>query len=287
MTRLRSLLFVPGDRPDRIAKALDTGADAIILDLEDLVAPARKPLARSAIAECLDAAPRMAALFMRINPGKIPSTRSRIWAVVSAGRPDAIVLPKAEGADTVRELLQRMSVACPILPIATETPKAVFALGSYQVVAKHLIGITWGAEDLPAAIGASSSRDAEGRYRPPYELARSLTLFGAHAAGVPAIETVYPALRDLDGLRAYARRAMFDGFTAMMAVHPSQVPVINDAFTPTEEAVRQARAVVAAFAANPGAGVLELGGQMIDAPHLKQAKNILQRAGLGIDGHRS
>lgn len=286
VTRLRSLLFVPGDRPDRIAKALDTGADAIILDLEDSVAPARKPLARSAIAECLNAAPRRAALFMRINPVDSEHAVADL-ALVSAGRPDAIVLPKAEGADTVRELLQRMSVACPILPIATETPKAVFALGSYQAVAEHLIGISWGAEDLPAAIGASSSRDAEGRYRPPYELARSLTLFGAHAAGVPAIETVYPALRDLDGLRAYARRAMFDGFTAMMAVHPSQVPVINDAFTPTEEAVQQARAVVAAFAANPGAGVLELGGQMIDAPHLKQAKNILQRAGLGIDGHRS
>jgi citrate lyase subunit beta / citryl-CoA lyase len=279
VTRLRSLLFVPGDRPDRMTKAMDTGVDAIILDLEDSVAPARKSLARSAIVAGLSATPRRTALFVRINPIGSEHTVADL-ALVNAGRPDAVVLPKAEGADSVRQLLREMSAPCPILPIATETPKAVFALGTYQAVAEHLIGVTWGAEDLPAAIGASSSRDADGRYRPPYELARSLTLFAAHAAGVPAIETVYPAIRDLDGLRSYARHAMLDGFAAMMAVHPSQVPIINDAFTPTEEAVRQARAIVATFAANPGAGVLELGGRMIDAPHLKQAKNILQRAGV-------
>lgn len=282
MNRLRSLLFVPADRPDRIAKAFDTEADAVILDLEDSVVPARKSLARSAILDCLNSPPRRPALFVRINPIGSAHAAADLEAI-GAGRPDAIVLPKAEGADTVRQLLQRLSNPCPVLPIATETAKAVFALATYQIVAEHLIGLTWGAEDLPAAIGASSSRDADGRYRPPYELVRSLTLFGAHAAGVAAIETVYPAIRDLEGLNAYARQAMLDGFTGMMAVHPSQVPLINDAFTPTEEAVRHARAVVAAFAANPGAGVLDLGGRMIDAPHLKQAQNILRRAGHAID----
>lgn len=286
VTRLRSLLFVPGDRPDRVGKAVDSGADAIILDLEDSVVPAQKSAARSAVVESLNARPRRAALFVRINPIGSEHTAADL-AVVAAGRPDAVVLPKAEGADSVCQLLQRMSAPCPILPIATETPNAVFQLGTYQAVAEHLIGLTWGAEDLPAAIGASSSRDADGRYRPPYELARSLTLFGAHAASVAAIETVYPAFRDLDGLRAYARQAMLDGFSAMMAIHPSQVAVINEAFTPTEDAVQHARAVVAAFEANPGAGALQLDGRMIDAPHLKQAKNILQRAGLGLDEHRS
>lgn len=283
MNRLRSLLFVPGDRPDRIAKALDTEADAVILDLEDLVVRAHKSLARSAILECLTTATRRTAIFVRINPIETEHAAADL-EVVSAGAPDAIVLPKAEGADTVRQLVQRLTNPPPILSIATETAKAVFTLGTYQMVAEHLIGITWGAEDLPASIGASSSRDLDGRYRPPYELVRSLTLFGAHAAGVAAIETVYPAIRDLEGLKAYARQAMLDGFTGMMAVHPSQVPIINDAFTPTDEAVRHARAVVAAFAANPGAGVLDLDGRMIDAPHLKQAQNILKRAGLAPDG---
>jgi citrate lyase subunit beta/citryl-CoA lyase len=282
MNRLRSLLFVPGDRPDRFAKAVDTGADAVILDLEDSVAPARKSLARSAIFECLTTATRRSALFVRINPIETEHAVADL-ETVSAGAPDAIVLPKAEGADTVRLLLQRLTNPGPVLPIATETAKAVFTLGTYQMVAEHLVGITWGAEDLPAAIGASSSRAADGRYRPPYELVRSLTLFGAHAAGVAAIETVYPAIRDLEGLKAYAQQAMLDGFTGMMAVHPSQVPIINDAFTPTDEAVRHARAVVAAFAANPDAGVLDFDGRMIDAPHLKQAQNILKRAGHAID----
>jgi citrate lyase subunit beta/citryl-CoA lyase len=204
MTRLRSLLFVPGDRPDRITKAMDSGADAIILDLEDSVVPAHKSLARSAVIDCLNTTkPRRAALFVRINPIGSEHMAPDL-TVVAARRPDAVVLPKAEGADTVRQLLQHMSVPCLILPIATETASAVFKLGTDQAVAEHLIGITWGAEDLPAAIGASTSRDTDGRYRPPYELARSLTLFGAHAAGVAAIGTVYPAYRDLDGLQAYA-----------------------------------------------------------------------------------
>jgi citrate lyase subunit beta/citryl-CoA lyase len=195
---------------------------------------------------------------------------------VLGSQPDGLVLPKAEGADSVRHLADRSGV--PILPIATETPAAVFRLGEYADVASELAGLTWGAEDLPAAIGASASRDADGGYLPPYQLARSLTLFGAAAAGVNAIETVYPDIRDLGGLERVAAAAARDGFTGMMAIHPTQVPVINAAFTPSAEAVAGARAIVAAFDASPGAGALQLDGRMIDAPHLKQARRILERA---------
>ena len=274
--RLRSLLFVPGDRPERMEKALGLGADALILDLEDAVAPAARPAARAATAAFLRAARRGPALFVRVNPLDGGLIDDDLAAVLDA-RPDALVLPKAEGAASVAALAAKGG-AVPILPIATETPAAIFQLGSYGAVAERLIGLTWGAEDLPAAIGAATSREADGRYTPPYELVRSLALFAAHAAGVPAIETVYPALRDLDGLAAYAARARRDGFTGMMAIHPAQLPVINAAFTPSEAELAHARAVVAAFAAAPDAGALQLDGRMIDAPHLKQARRLLAQA---------
>jgi len=280
--RLRSLLFVPGDRPDRMEKALASGADALILDLEDAVTPAARPQARLEVAAFLARADRAAAkLFVRVNPLDSSDIGADMEAI-AGGRPDGIVFPKAEGAASVEAMSRRMTMrefVCPILPIATETPAAIFQLGSYGAVAERLCGLTWGAEDLPAAIGAATSREEDGRYTPPYELARSLTLFGAHAAGIPAIETVFPAFRDLDGLRAYADRAARDGFTGMMAIHPAQVPVINAAFTPSAEALAYARAVVAAFAANPEAGALQLDGKMIDAPHLKQARRLLERNG--------
>jgi len=154
----------------------------------------------------------------------------------------------------------------------------MFQLGTYAIVARRLLGLTWGAEDLPAVIGASTSREADGRYTPPYEVVRSLALFGAHAAGVPAIETVYPDFRDMDGLAAYAARGRRDGFTGMMAIHPAQVPVINAAFTPSADEIAHARAIVDLFAANPGAGALQLDGRMVDAPHLKQAEALLALA---------
>lgn len=279
--RLRSLLFVPGDRPDRMEKALGSGADALILDLEDAVTPAARPQARAEVAAFLARAPREVALLVRVNPLDSGDTLADLDAI-AAMRPDGIVFPKAEGADSVEEIARRLTsrgLACPILPIATETPRAIFQLGSYGVVADRLCGLTWGAEDLPAAIGAATSREPDGRYTPPYEMARSLALFGAHAAGVAAIETVFPAFRDMDGLAAYAARAARDGFTGMMAIHPAQVPVINAAFTPSAEAVAHARAVVAAFDANPDAGALQIDGRMIDAPHLKQALHILAQAG--------
>jgi citrate lyase subunit beta/citryl-CoA lyase len=279
--RLRSLLFVPGDRPDRFEKAAASGADALILDLEDSVAASAKAAARAAVARRLREPHGDLRLFVRINPlDTLLEEQDR--AALEGLSPDAILLPKAEGAASIRRLAARLAASridAPILPIATETPAAIFQLGSYAGTSQHLIGLTWGAEDLPAAIGAASSREEDGRYTPPYEMVRSLTLFGAHAAGVPAIDTVYPALRDRDGLNAYARRAARDGFTGMMAIHPDQVATINAAFTPDADQVAQARRIVAAFAAASGAGALQLDGRMVDAPHLKQARALLDRAG--------
>ncbi|MBA4761573.1 CoA ester lyase [Sphingomonas sp.] len=275
--RLRSLLFVPGDRPDRMEKALASGADALILDLEDSVTPERKGDARAAVAAFLARKHSGPALWVRINPLDSGMTQDDLAAARGA---DGIVLPKsASGADVAALDAMLSGVSARILPIATETPAAIFGLGSYAGCSPRLAGITWGAEDLPAAIGAQSSREADGRYTPPYEMIRGLTLFGAHAAGVAPIETVYPDFRDAEGLAAYCARAMRDGFTGMMAIHPAQVPVINAAFTPSDAAIAHALAVVAAFAANPGAGALQLDGKMIDAPHLKAARALLVRAG--------
>lgn len=275
---IRSLLFVPADRPERMEKALTYGADALILDLEDAVAANAKSAARHAVESFL--ANHMGGptkLLVRVNPLGGEHIAADLDAI-SKGHPAGLLLPKAEGSTSVLALAAQMgarSIAAPILPIATETPAALFQLGSYAAVAPFLLGLTWGAEDLPAAIGAITSREADGRYTPPYELARSLTLFGAHAAGVPAIETVFPAFRDLDGLAAYAARGRRDGFSGMMAIHPVQVEIINAAFTARPEDLVRARAVIAAFDAQPGAGAVQLDGSMIDAPHLKQARRLL------------
>jgi citrate lyase subunit beta/citryl-CoA lyase len=279
--KLRSLLFVPGDRPERMEKARRVEADALILDLEDSVTIARKAAARSAVAEFLNRTRGALQRFVRINSLASKFADQDLEAVIGE-RPDAIVLPKAEGAASIRDLDTRLArmgdVFPPVLPIATETPKAVFRLAEYAEVADRLAGLTWGAEDLPAAVGALASRRDDGSYTPPYEVVRSLTLFGAAAAGAAAIETIFPAFRDLVGLAKYARRGMRDGFVGMMAIHPVQVAIINSAFTPTQDALDHARAVVDAFEANPAAGVIELNGQMIDAPHLKQARQLLRLA---------
>lgn len=257
-----------------MAKAATTGADALILDLEDSVAPDAKPDARAATTAFLNES-RTVPLFVRVNPLGSGLIADDLAAILPA-RPAGIVLPKAEGAASLTALDAMLAGSeAMILPITTETPAAVFALGSYGGVTSRLCGLTWGAEDLPAAIGANTSREADGSYTAPYQLARSLTLFGAHAAGVPAIETVYPDFRDLDGLAAYAALGRRDGFTGMMAIHPAQVPVINAAFTPSEAEVAHARRIVALFAAHPGAGVLSLDGKMLDAPHVKAAARIV------------
>lgn len=276
--RLRSMLFVPGDRPDRMAKAQQSGADALILDLEDSVTTEAKTRARAAIATFLATPHDGAARWVRINPLDSGMTADDLAAAHGA---DGIVLPKSgSGEDVARLDAMLAGISARILPIATETPAAVFGLGSYAGCSPRLAGITWGAEDLPAAIGAATSREADGRFTPPYEMIRALTLFGAHAAGVAAIETVYPDFRDSEGLERYCLRAMRDGFTGMMAIHPTQVDIINRAFTPSEAAVAHARHIVAAFAENPGVGALQLDGRMLDAPHLKQAEALLRRAGV-------
>lgn len=281
--RLRSLLFVPGDRAERFAKAAASGADAIILDLEDSVSPANKEAARAAVAEYL-LGDREVVTLVRVNPLDGHMTAADVAAIAGA-RPDAIMLPKAEGAPSIQQLdiilrseSERDVSLPPILPIATEKPAAIFTLGSYRDVRDRLLGLTWGAEDLPAAIGATTSRNDDGSYTSPYEVARALTLFAAHGAGAAAIDTVFPAIKNEAGLAAYAARARRDGFTGMMAIHPSQVEPINAAFTPAAEEVARAQAIVDAFAANPGVGVLQVDGKMVDAPHLKQAQHILSLA---------
>ncbi len=273
--RLRSLLFVPGDRPERFDKAVASGADAVILDLEDSVSAQNKPQAREAVRDFVTRRAADAKLVVRINPLATPACDDDLMALADINA-FAIMLPKAEGALSVRRLASRLSPAVPILPIATETPAAIFEIGSYRDVASHLCGLTWGAEDLPAAIGAAAAREADGRYTAPYELARSLVLFGAHAATVPAIETVYPDFRDLGGLATYAARARRDGFSGMMAIHPNQVEPINHAFTPDAAEIAWAEKVASAFAASPDSGVVQIDGRMLDLPHLKLAKRILE-----------
>ncbi|WP_293880496.1 CoA ester lyase, partial [Sphingomonas sp.] len=250
-------------------------------DLEDAVAPDRKALARTEIAAFLRGSDRALDLFVRVNPLDGGLTQRDLDIVVEA-RPTGFMLPKAEGRASidglVRMLAERGDDTSVILPIVTETPLAMFRLGDYADVAERLVGLTWGAEDLPAAIGAISARHDDGSYTAPYEIARAFTLFAATAAGVAPIETVFPTVRDLDGVARYAERGARDGFRGMMCIHPAQVAPVNAAFTPSDAAIAQAQAVIDAFAANPGAGVLTLDGKMIDMPHLTKAKALLARS---------
>jgi citrate lyase subunit beta/citryl-CoA lyase len=279
--RLRSLLFVPGDRPERMDKALGVGADALILDLEDSVAQSRKGQGRSSVAEFLMRTDVALPRFVRINPLGSGLAQADLEAVMPA-RPDALVLPKSTGAESIKELDRHLARfgpdLPPILPIATETPQALFGLGQYAAVAQRLAGLTWGVEDLSAAVGASTARESDELFTDPYRLVRSMALFAATAANVAPLETVFPAFHNLSGLTQYAQRGMRDGFAGMLAIHPSQVAVINEAFTPSAESLAHARAVVALFEANTGCGALALDGAMLDAPHLQQALRLLSRA---------
>jgi citrate lyase subunit beta/citryl-CoA lyase len=273
---MRSLLFVPGDRPERMKKARSLDADILILDLEDSVAASRKDDARKAVADFLGET-RAKPVFVRLNPAA--PMMERDLALIVRARPDGIVLPKAEGGACLADLDRRLDAlgdrhAC-ILPIATETPAAVFALGTYGNVTSRLCGLTRGAEDLSSAVGATSARESDGELTAPYQAVRSLALFAAHAAGVAAIETVYPALKDARGLMDYAMRARRDGFSGMLAIHPAQLAAIHAAFTPSKEEIAWARRVVEAFGEHPESGALQVDGQMMDAPHLKLAKRIL------------
>jgi citrate lyase subunit beta/citryl-CoA lyase len=286
----RSWLFVPADDEAKLAKALGAGADAVILDLEDSVALERKPHARALAMEFLQARPKPRATqaWVRINPMASGLAEDDL-AVVVAGGPDGVVLPKPDSAADVAALSSRLdgledaagleAGAIRILPIATETPRALFGLGRYADLRPgRLMGLTWGAEDLSTAVGAETNRAPDGGYTDLCRLARSLCLAGAAAANVPAFETVYPAFKDAAGLAAYAEQGRREGFVGMLAIHPAQVETINRVFTPSEQALARARRIVALFEANPGAGVLSLDGQMIDAPHLKQAKRLIGQA---------
>lgn len=275
--KLRSLLFVPADRPERYAKALESGADAIIIDLEDSVAPAKKPAARDAVKEFLSS-PREGTVLVRVNPVDGDDLPDDLEAVLPVP-PEGLMLPKAEGENSISTLSRMMDGASvPVLPICTETPGAVFELGSFRKASLPLLGMTWGAEDLSAAIGAATARNTDGTFTTPYLLARDLLLFAAHAAGVPAIETVYTDIRDLDGLTVYATKGRRDGFAGMMAIHPTQVEAINRAFEPTPAEIEWAQSIIAVFEANPGAGAIQHDGKMIDKPHLVQAQRILAQA---------
>ena len=283
--RLRSLLFVPGDSERKIAKAKACSADALILDLEDSVARSQKDAARHLIARIIvENAPRRWRLFVRINPLDSDEYDRDLLAIVKPGL-DAILLPKANGADDVAALseqLDRLEATAgmvagtvKIAVVATETPRAMFNLGSYAPAPARLIALTWGAEDLAAAIGATSNKENDGAWTSPYLQARGLALFAAAAAGIAPLDTLFDDFHDTNGLERDCRRSRRDGFTGRVAIHPDQVETINSAYSPSAEEIAQARRIVDAFAAQPAAGTLGIDGKMYDIPHLKAARKIL------------
>jgi citrate lyase subunit beta/citryl-CoA lyase len=288
---VRSLLFIPGDDERKLAKGPVSGADALILDLEDAVSEARKGTARGLTFEfikSLRAQERRPVLYVRINDLATSHWQDDLAGVIGA-RPDGILLPKARSGEDVHKLSIALHHAeeragagkgeTRIIVIASEVPASLLALQSYVGASTRLEGLTWGAEDLSAALGARGNREADGRaWRSVYRMARDLCLVTAVAAEVQPIDTVFVNFRDEEGLRAEACEAADDGFTGKMAIHPNQVAAINEAFTPTPDQVSLAEKTIAAFAANPEAGALALEGQMIDKAHVKRAERILARA---------
>jgi len=293
MTALRSFLFIPGDSDKKLSKVDGCGADAVILDLEDAVAPANKDMARDKVTTFLKDRPRegrKVQLWVRINPLDTAMALDDLAAVV-AGAPDGLMLPKANGPEDVQTLSHHLDAleaafgvargSIRILPVATETAIAPFRLGDYATAKlDRLAGLTWGAEDLAAAVGASTNLGPDGQWGLTFRMVRSLTLLAAHAAGVPAIDTLYVDFRDDDGLIASSQAARAEGFSGRIAIHPAQVAGINAAFTPSDDEIAHARRVIAAFDAAGNAGTVGLDGKMLDIPHLKQAKATLAAAGI-------
>lgn len=285
---VRSMLFVPADSERKMAKGTDTGADALILDLEDAVAPSRTHIARQMAVDYLRGRPDRSRqqLWVRINP--LDTEAALLDLVVAAGAPDGIVLPKVRSAAEVtrlsnyldalevREGIDKGSIR--IAPVATETPQALFTLGSYEGCTPRLAAITWGAEDIAAALGASTNRRPDGEYDTVYQLACALCLAAAHAAGVQPIDTIWADFKDDAGLLRDAQRARQRGFTGKIAIHPGQVATINAAFTPSSDELAWSRRVVEEFASNPGLGTVGMDGKMLDMPHLKQAQRVLALA---------
>ena len=287
---LRSWLFVPGDSEQKLAKAAGAGADAVILDLEDSVVSANKVLARDLTVGWLHAhrtqlTAQKVARWVRINPLDSPLWRDDLVSIMP-GAPDGIMLPKASGPEAVQQLaaelyeLEQRNAIAPgttrIMPLVSETAAAALTIPAYVTAPlPRLTGLTWGAEDLSAALGASRKRDQDGHWTDAFRFVRSQTLLAAHAKGVLPIETLFADFADLAGLKRAAETARADGFSGMLAIHPAQVSVINTAFNPSAEELAEARAIVAAFAENPAAGALQIAGRMIDRPHLTLAQRVL------------
>ncbi len=290
---MRSYLFAPGNNKDRVGKALRSDADAVVLDLEDSVAPDERGKARLVVREALEtlnadmnrAGPKP---FVRVNPLGSGDTCKDLDAIMP-GRPDGIILPKCRDGEDAARLSEMLAAkeneaaitagTVKLIVIATETARSIFGLGTYGGSTSRLIGLGWGAEDLSADIGATANRDANGQWLSPYMLARNLCLFGAHAARVEAIDTVYVNYSDMDGLKKECEQALQDGFRAKMAIHPAQLRVINDAFTPLKSQVDKARSIIEAFSRAGNAGVIAIEGEMFDRPHLTRAEKLVARAG--------
>jgi citrate lyase subunit beta/citryl-CoA lyase len=286
---MRSLLFVPGDSERKLEKGFASEADVVIVDLEDSVAPANKQAARRVAADFIAArrGAARAAVYVRVNDLTTGLTDDDLAALVPI-RPDGVMLPKSNGGSDVQLLSAKLRVheaeagladgGIEILPIITETAAGVFAASTYAGASARLSGLTWGAEDLSAAVGARAARDQAGRYTQVFQFARAMTILAASSADVAAVDTVFPNFRDSAGFAAECAEAERDGFTAKMAIHPDQVPVINAAFTPSREAIERAAAIVAAFAAAGNPGVVGIEGKMFDRPHLRLAERLLARA---------
>jgi len=282
--KMRSWLFAPGDSERKMAKAIEGDADIVLFDLEDAVVAENKLLARSMVNAVLRANPaEQARMWVRINPLDGPYALADLAAIMPA-KPGGIMLPKVYGRADVEKLDHMLSVlevandieqgSTPVIVLITETAEAMFHTGSYKD-APRVAALTWGAEDLAAAIGASANRNADGSYGFTYELARSLTLLGAASAGVNAIDTISADFKDLDALRLRAEKVRRDGFRGMLAIHPAQVPVINAAFTPSTDEIAEAQEIVNVFAANPGMGAIAWKGGMLDLPFLTRARQVL------------
>ncbi len=274
---MRSLLFVPADSERKIEKAMTSGADVVILDLEDSVAAQNKPAARALAAETLGTSRSGPHIYVRVNALDTGLTSDDLAVVLPAG-PDGLVQPKTETGACVEKLAELAGTDLPVIAIATETATAMFGLGTYGGIAGKLQGMAWGAEDLSNALGAQANRGADGLLTEPYRLARSLCLFGARAAGVEPVDTVYVDFRDAGGLELDCMQAARDGFTSKMAIHPAQIEVINRIFTPSQEQVAEARSIIDAFAEAGNAGVVGIGGKMYDIPHLNRSRKLLERA---------
>jgi len=275
MMHPRSWLFVPADSDRKIAKALDSAADAIIFDLEDSVAPAQKPAARE-ILRGLEPRAGGPSWWVRVNPLASEFLKDDLEVLANGGI-HGIVLPKAESGADVVELSHRTG-NIPIHAIVTETAASLFGLLSYRQPSCPLVAMSWGAEDLSAALGAASKHDPDGSLSFTYRMARSLCLAGAVAAGVQPVDGVFADFKDEDGLRSETEAAAREGFTGKLAIHPAQVAVINAAFSPSADDIAHSEAIVAAFEAEPNAGVLSVGGKMVDRPHVIQAIRVLERA---------